>query len=178
MSANEELQEHAHHAQEPFDKMVAVTMAIIAAILATVSVVAHIYANEELLAQQQASDQWAFYQAKSSRRYASDVAMDTLKALDSAGRSEAAATLVEKYEKNAARYEKEGEEIQNEAKKLEAESKMKGKQSLRMEMGEVFLELGIVFASLAILSKRRPIWVASMLCAALGAGVALTAAFV
>ena len=33
MSVEEELQEHAEHAKEPFDKMVAVTMAIIAAII-------------------------------------------------------------------------------------------------------------------------------------------------
>ena len=59
-------------------------MAIIAAALATVSVGAHVFANEELLLQQQASDQWAYYQAKSVRRYASDVARDTLKAIQSA----------------------------------------------------------------------------------------------
>ena len=170
MSANEELEEHAHHAKEPFDRKVAVTMAIIAAVLATVSVGAHIFANEELLLQQQASDQWAYYQAKSGRRYASDVARDTLKAMEAAEASE-------KYAKNAERYEKEGTEIQVEARKLEEESKLKGKQSLRMEIGEVFLEIGIVFASLAILSKRRLVWVASMVSALVGLLVAVTAAF-
>jgi hypothetical protein len=173
MSTNEELQEHAHHAQEPFDKKVAVTMAIIAAILATVSVIAHVFSNEELLAQQQASDQWAFYQAKSIRRYSSDVARDTFKAMGAQ-----AAELSEKYAKNAERYEKEGEEIQTEAKKLEAESKVRGAQSLRMEAGEVFLELGIVLASLAILSKRPAVWLASMLSAAVGVAIALTAVLV
>src|SRR5437763_123717 len=102
MSPNEELQEHAKEAKEPFDRKVAVTMAIIAAVLATVSVGAHIFANEELLLQQRASDQWAYYQAKSARRYASDVARDTLKAVQNA-------ELSEKYSKNAERYEKEGE---------------------------------------------------------------------
>jgi hypothetical protein len=170
MSTNEELEEHAHHAKEPFDRKVAVTMAIIAAVLATVSVGAHVFANEELLLQQQASDQWAYYQAKSGRRYASDVARDTLKAMQSAEASE-------KYSKNAERYEKEGEEIQVEARKLEAESKLKGKQSLRMEIGEVFLEIGIVFASLAILSKRQLVWVVSMVSALVGLLIAVTAAF-
>jgi hypothetical protein len=170
MSANEELEEHAHHAKEPFDRMVAVTMAIIAAVLATVSVGAHIFANEELLLQQQASDQWAYYQAKSGRRYASDVARDTLAAMKGAEASE-------KYAKNAERYEKEGAEIQVEARKLEEESKLRGKQSLRMEIGEVFLEIGIVFASLAILSKRKLVWVASMVSALVGLGIAVTAAF-
>ena len=174
MSANEELQEHAHHAQDPFDKRVAVTMATIAAVLATVSVGAHIFANEELLAQQQSSDQFAFYQAKASRRYASEVARDMLRALQ----SETAVKLSETYENNAKRYAKEAEEIQPEAEKLKAESILKGKQSLRMEGGEVFLELGIVLASLAILSKRKPVWFASILSGAVGIGIALTAALV
>jgi hypothetical protein len=170
MSTNEELEEHAHHAKEPFDRKVAVTMAIIAAALATVSVGAHIFANEELLLQQQASDQWAYYQAKSARRYASDIARDTLKLMQSA-------EVSEKYSKNAERYEKEGEEIQVEARKLEEESKLRGKQSLRMEIGEVFLEIGIVFASLAILSKRQLVWVVSMVSAGVGLLIAITAAF-
>ena len=156
MSANEELEEHAHHAKEPFDKKVAVTMAIITALLATVSVGAHIYANEELLLQQKASDQWAYYQAKSIRRYASEVARDSLAS---------SSALSEKYAKNSEKYEHEGEEIQTEAKNLEKESERKGKQSLRMEAGEVFLEIGIVFASLAILTKRPFIWAVSVVCA-------------
>lgn len=173
MSANEELEEHAHHAKEPFDRKVAVTMAIVAALLAMVTVGAHIFGNEELLLQQRASDQWAYYQAKSGRRYASDVARDTLKALPPAGASE----MSEKYAKNAERYEKEGEEVQNEARSLEAESKLKGRQSFRMEIGEIFLEIGIVFASLAILTKRPIVWVTSMMSAAVGIAIAATAAF-
>src|SRR5215475_8995294 len=106
MSAHEELEESAHHAKEPFDRRVAVTMAIIAAMLATVSVGAHIFANDELLAQQKASDQWAFYQAKSIRRYASDVARDTFRVQMNA-KAEDAAMLAEKYDKNAEKYEKE-----------------------------------------------------------------------
>jgi len=49
MSVAEELQEHAEHAQNPFDKRVAGTMAIIAAALAVVSVAGHITTTEELL---------------------------------------------------------------------------------------------------------------------------------
>ncbi len=177
MSTNEELDEHAHHAKDPFDKRVAVTMAIIAAVLATVSVFAHVFANEELLLQQQASDQWSYYQAKSIRRYQSDVARDTFRVQMNA-KAEDAAELADKYERNAQKYEKEGEEIQTEARKLETESRFRGKQALRMEFGEVFLEIGIVFASLAILSKRKLIWWTSMISAGAGAAIALTSKFI
>src|SRR6266851_10184278 len=166
MSAAEELKEHAEHAQGPFDKRVAASMAIIAAFLAIVSVLGHINTTEELLLQQKASDQWAYYQAKSIRRYESEIARDMFAAANAAKSAD--------YEKNAGRYTKEGEEIQKEATGLENESHFKGRQAVRFEMAEVFLEVGIVFASLAILSKLRPVWWMSMLLGAGGVAVALT----
>jgi Domain of unknown function (DUF4337) len=81
MSVNEEVQEHSHHAQEPFDKKVAATMAIIAALLAVVSVSGHIFTTEELLHQQQASDQWSYSQAKDIRHYTAQAAHDELGAI-------------------------------------------------------------------------------------------------
>ena len=169
MSVNEELSEHAEHAKEPFERTVAVSMAIIAAGLAIVSVLGHIFANEELLAQQKASDQWAYYQAKSIRRYNSDIARDIFKSLstDSAG-------MAGKYAGNVEKYEKEGEEIQGEAKKLEAESRLYGRRAVRMHAGEVFLEIGIVFASLAILTKRRIAFSGAVLSSCVGAGIGLS----
>jgi hypothetical protein len=170
-SVNEELGEQAHHAQEPFDKRVAVTMAIIAALLAIVSVAAHIYATEELLAQQKASDQWAYYQAKDIRRYDSEIAQDFLKAL----KSDSAGERLKHYGDNAAKYDRDRAEIQDTARELEAERDVKGRQALRLEAGEIFLEIGIVFASLAILTKRALGWYGSILTAFAGAVIALTA---
>jgi hypothetical protein len=171
MSVNEELSEHAHHAQEPFDKRVAVTMAIIAALLAIVSVEAHVYTTEELLAQQKASDQWSYYQAKDIRRYDSEIAQDFLKALRSDGTQE----RLQHYVDNAAKYDRDRADIQNAAHEFEAERDIKGRQALRLEAGEIFLEVGIVFASLAILTKRALGWYGSMFTAGAGAIIALTA---
>src|SRR6516162_4663984 len=101
MSANEELQEHTEHAKEPFDKKVAASMAIIAALLAIVSVGSQILSKEELLAQQKASDQWAYYQAKDIRRYDSEIALDVLQAI----KAESADKRVKHYSDNAERYD-------------------------------------------------------------------------
>jgi hypothetical protein len=174
MSLDEELSEHAKEAKAPFEKKVAGSMAVIAAALAVVSVFGQLYANEELLAQQKSSDQWAYYQAKSSRRYASDIARDILKTMT----GEPAAQTAEAYAKNSERYEREGDEIQAEAKKLAAESELKGKQALRLHIGEIFLEIGIVFATLAILTKRDLVWWIAILSAAGGVAIALTTRFV
>jgi uncharacterized membrane protein YcjF (UPF0283 family) len=172
MSVNEELEEQVEHAKEPFERMVAVSMATIAALLAIVSVAGHILTTDELLAQQKASDQWAFYQAKAIRRYESDIARDILAAV-SAGQNG-----VQKYAANLTRYEKEANEIQGEAQTLETESHVRGRQALRAHFGEVFLEIGIVLASLAILTKRKDVWYIAMLSSAGGLATAATALFI
>jgi hypothetical protein len=171
MEVNDELQEHAHHAKEPFDKRVAATMAIVAAVMALVSVLGHLSTTEELLGQQRASDQWAFYQAKSIRRFESEIARDFAKMVP----GEASAALAEKYSASAERYTKEGEAIQEKAREEEKESKTKGQQSLRFHIGEIFLEIAIVFSSLAILTKRSLFWGAGIASATLGSVVAVTA---
>lgn len=168
MSAAEELQEHVEHAQAPFDKRVAASMAILAAVLAVVSVLGHIETTEELLAQQKASDQWAYYQAKSIRRYQSEFANDLFASMKNEAMSK-------QYAKNAEKYRSDDADIQKEAQNLENESHVHGRQALRFHFGEVFLEIAIVFASLAILTKRALIWYVAIASGVAGAAIAATA---
>ena len=171
MSIEEELHEHATHAQNPFDKRVAATMAGLAAALAIVTVMGHMATTEEIVHQQRASDQWSFFQAKSIRRYESEIARDVLSTVQGAEKAEV-------YAKNAERYAKETEEIQKQAKELEAESKHKGQEAIRLEFGEVFLEVAIVLASLAILTKREPFWFAALASGGLGLAIAASTYFI
>jgi len=167
MSVEEEIQEHSEHAHDPFDKRVAASMAITAAALAVVSVLSHLASTEEILLQQKASDQWAYYQAKSIRRYESEVARDMFAAMKNDKQSE-------QYAKNSEKYKKDDEEIQKEARALESESHLKGAQELRLDFGEVFLELAIVLGSLAILTKRELMWYLAMLSGAGGVVIAVS----
>jgi len=167
MPTADELQEQSEKAKEPFDKKVAATMAILAALLAVVSVLGHIMTTEELLQQQKASDQWSYYQAKSIRRYESEVARDLFAGMKLNDQSA-------QYQKNTEKYRSDDEEIQKEAQGLEQESHLHGRQALGFHFGEVFLEFSIVLASLAILTKRGALWYASILSGTIGAVVAAT----
>ena len=149
MSANEELHEQMHGARDPFERTVAASMAIIAALLAIVSVLGQHFNTEELLKEQESADQWAFSQAKDIRRYSAQVAQDTLTA------SKADSNLVQRYAKEGARYDQERREIQHQAQELQAESARNGKRANRFHLAEVLLEIAIVLSSLAILSKSR-----------------------
>ena len=154
MSANEELEElkeHAEHARDRFDKMVAGGMAIIAALLAIVSVAGQHFNTEQLLMQEKASDEWAHSQAKDIRHYVADAAKDILT------ESHAAPNLISHYQQDSVRYKNDQNTIGEKAKKLEEERDLSAEKAHKFHFGEVFLEVAIVLLSLSILTKFRPL---------------------
>ena len=169
MSAHEEVEEQIHHAADPFDKTVAGTMAIIAALLAIVSVLGQHFNTEKLLNQQKASDQWAFYQAKDIRRYVAQVAQDSF------AQAKADPQLAGKYGQDANRYKSQTAEIQDKAREFERERDHTGSRGDRFHFGEVFLEVAIVLSSLSILTRRRPLFVGGVASALIGMVIAITA---
>ena len=171
MSEHEEVEEHLHHAREPFDKQVAGSMAIIAALLALVSVAGQHFATESLLDQQLASDQWAFYQAKDIRRYIAQSTHDSLGSIKGEG------PVAAQYASDATKYRNQTTEIQEKARDFERERTKAGRMADRFHFGEVFLEIAIVLSSLAILTKRRPFFVGGVASAGIGCVLALTAFF-
>jgi Domain of unknown function (DUF4337) len=162
MSVHEEVEEHVHHAHQTFDKVVAASMAFIAALLAIVSVLGQHFNTEKLLNQQQASDMWAFYQAKDIRRYSALLAQDVL------GQLKAGDNVTSRYTKDASRYRKETQEIQEKAREFEKERDKSGRQADFFHFGEVFLELAIVLSSLSILTKRRALYYGALGCTVTG----------
>lgn len=172
MAANEELEEHVHHAANPFDKTVAATMAIIAALLAVVSVLGQHFNTEELLRQQQASDQWAYSQAKDIRHYAAQIAQDSLKSM------KADPAAIGHYAQDSSRFRKDHDQIQEQARDLEKESVRSGNRANRFHFGEVFLEVAIVLSSLSILTKSRPLFFGGVAAALAGVIIAATASTV
>src|SRR5205814_2015373 len=84
--------------------------------------------TEELLSQQKASDQWSYYQAKSIRRYESEIARDLM--------AELKGGKVKDYSTNIEKYKKDGEDIQTQARELEEESHRKGREAFRYRRQE------------------------------------------
>ncbi len=164
MSAEEEVREHTEHARDPFDKTVAACMAIIAALLAVVSVLGQHYNTEELLRQQEASDQWAFSQAKDIRRYIALAEQDLLSQMRADGK------VVSRYTGDASKYDRQHAEIQEKAKDFEKDRDESGRKAGKFHFGEVFLELAIVLSSLSILTKRRMLFFAGAASALVGVG--------
>src|ERR1700690_2752759 len=100
----QELQEHAEHGRKHPDLApVSLTMAILAVCVATVSLLGHRSHTEEIILQNKVTDQWAFYQAKNTRRHNDEMFAD-LTALIASKDAEATDKLKEKYRGEAERY--------------------------------------------------------------------------
>jgi len=172
----EELHEHA---EKGFSRRVALTTAIYAVALSIAALGGNNSVKEMLLAQQQSSDQWAFYQAKVIREHqyrsqkmlleANLAEPSTLKGAERA-KFEA---LVAKFGEEEKRYNAEKKDIEKDAKKLEGVRDRHRDRHPYFEFGEVFLQVAIVSASVSILSTSRPMFWFSLILALLGAVLAL-----
>jgi len=180
MSADElqELQEHAEHAaHHPSMAPVSLTMAILAVLVAVVSLLGHRAHTEEVVLQNKASDQWAYYQAKNIRRHTDELFADLTSTM-AANDVQKAAQLHEKYQAEADKYRDQQKDIDGEARKLEQETQHERRRADRFDLGEVFLEIALVVTSITLLSGRRAFWYSGMVMGALGLVVAGTALLV
>lgn len=170
-----ELHEHAEHAREHPDLApVTLTMAVLAVLVATVSLMGHRTHTEEVILQNKVTDEWAFYQAKNIRRHNDELFADLTTVMASKD-PDAAAKLHEKYKAEADRYKDEQKELDAKAHETEKEGDLTRRKADRFDLGEVFLEIALVVTSITLLSGRRIFWYFGLLMASAGILVAASA---
>ena len=168
----EELEERRGKA---FTRRVALTTAIYAVVLAVASLGGNNATKEMLLAQQQASDLWAFYQAKSIREHQYRAQKQRLEvdlaergsAMKPEGRKKFEA-LMTNFAEEEKRYNAEKKEIEKDAKKLEHERDVNRTKDPYFDFGEALLQIAIVMSSISILSTSRSTFIFSLLLAVIG----------
>ncbi len=172
-----ELEIHTEGAEnDPQGKRVGAMAAIIAILLAIVTILSHRAHTSAVVLKTEANDQWAFYQAKSLKSHTLSVGRDLLTALEV--KKEVGDKILERYEKERQRYEKEGEEIKREAGALDAETKVEERRALRFDLGEGMLEIGLVLSSLYFIARRQMFPIVGLIAAATGIVIGLSGLFV
>jgi len=160
MEANEaqELREHAEHgSHEATMRPVALTMTILAVLVAIVTVLGHRCNTAVILNQDRATDQWGEYQAKKIRAHDTELRLELLKVLPIADK-EAAAKDVKKDTDYLTKAEGDVKEIQEKARAFEEKVEQAEAQAKLYELGEVLLEIGLVITSVTLLTRRRIYW--------------------
>ena len=158
-----------------FTRGIAITTAFYAVVLAITALGGNNSTKEMLLAQQEASNQWSYYQAKNMRENLYKIQRSNLEAdlqeraehLKPEARARFESRIKEAGDEEV-RYATEKKDIEGEAKKAEQERDLNKKKNPYFDFAEVLLQISIVMASIAILSSSRPVFRFSLAVAAVG----------
>lgn len=172
----EELEEHGEKA---FTRRVALATAFFAALLAVTSLGGNNAMKEMLLAQQQASDQWSFYQAKVIREHSYRSQKERLE-LDLLEKDSLKPEIRKRYEEllkkttaQEARYAAEKKEIRKGAERLEHKRDVNLKKDPYFDYAEVLLQIAIALSAITILAHSRLVFVFAVVAAGLGSLLSL-----
>ena len=154
-----ELEHAARHEPKGFAGQLAVITAVLATVGAFFSYMggatqanAGILKNDAAIKKTEASNQWNYYQSKSSKQNLAELALELTPSEEQKA----------KYRDKIARYEKEKADIKANAEKLEEESRHfdeKSEQQLHMHhrwaQATTALQVSIAVAAIALLTRRR-----------------------
>jgi hypothetical protein len=164
----DELKEAAERAKETRALApVTLTMAVLAVLVATITLLGHRAHTEEILLQTRATDQWSYYQAKNMRRNNLEALSDVLTALANT-KAESAEQVQKRFHEEIDKYRDQQKDIQTEARSLEAEVETASRRADRFDLGEVFLEIALVVTSITLLTEKRGFWYFGLVLGAVG----------
>ncbi len=133
------------------------------------------FSTRSVISQAQASDEWAYFQAKGIKSYIYQVQVDKLELdlieLQQGSNQKLASTYSEKiadYKSKIEKYEKEKSEAQVKAKQLESVRDEAQIHSKAFGMAVIYLQIAILLSSIAGLLKKKAVWLAGTLAGLVG----------
>ena len=175
MSAHESM-EHAEHAEHASgeNKKIALLIAVLALFLAISETLGKGAQTESISKNVEASNLWAFFQAKSIRRTVVQTAADqgklTLGNVTDDAMKAAVQKQIDDWQKTAARYRSEPEtgegteQLSEKAKEAEHERDEATAKYHHFELASAAFQIGIVLASATIITGMLPLaWIAGLL---------------
>lgn len=159
----------AEEKKEPWLNWLALTT-IIFAVCATLSTFkGGGFSSRSLMSQSQASDQWAFYQAKAIKGYLYQMQLEKLELelkgvthLSPPDVADAYRDKIADYRKKTVKYEQEKLSIQQEAKRLEQIRDETQIHAKAFGIAVIYLQIAILLSSIAGLLKKKPVWFAGI----------------
>jgi hypothetical protein len=175
-----EIQEFSKQLQEGNEKglmHVSLTIAILAVLVAMVTVLGHRAHTHAVLEQTRAADQWNEYQSRKLRVQQTQIAEDML-SLQPTNNPAATQTKLATYKAEIAKWQTELDEEAEKAHELEAQVDHAEHEAARFDLGEALLQIGVVLASITLLTRQRRYVFVALILAAIGVVVAGSAFFV
>jgi len=162
---------HEGHDADPIGKKVGVLAAVVAVLLAIVTIVSHRAHTDAVLLKSEANDKWSFYQSKRIKFHSIELGEDLLSALP--GKTPASEQMLTRYAKQKVKYTNESETAQADAQEKDKEAARLEDKALRFDIGEGLLEIGLVLSSLYFIARSKLFPVVGIIAAAAGTAIAL-----
>jgi hypothetical protein len=143
--------------RDSWTRYVSLMVVVLAVVTGVGSLKAGGFSTKVMLSQAKASDEWAYYQAKSIKQRVAE-----MEARMATGERAAAA------EADVARYKNDQLVSQARAKDLEAQRDAFARHGPNMGFGITLLQIAIALASVCLLTKRKSLWAASGVLGAIG----------
>lgn len=165
---SEELLELPEKAREHHGRLIGLTMATVAALLACATLMGHRLHTEEVVEQTKAADGWAYYQAKNARyhMYSADAQLALLS-------GEKGRALADTWNRKAEEERHDAEDIRKENERRDRETEAVARRATFFDLSEICLEIAIVLCSVSLLTGTLTFWKVSFGATAAGVVVAL-----
>ncbi|HEX3997370.1 MAG TPA: DUF4337 family protein [Pirellulales bacterium] len=162
----EQVHEHihhaAHHSEEQWVGMVALSTAILAGLAAIASLLSGLNANTSIRETVKASDQWSYYQAKNVKATILQMKIDMLTSLDRPVPKGDQAE-VDKEKKKMAK-------IQDDANELGRSADERFERHETLAPSVTWFQVAVAVSAIAVLTKRRWFWYLSLVFGAIALG--------
>lgn len=167
---------HEHgHDSDPAGKKVGAQAAVLAVLLAVVTIASHRTHTEAIIDKSAANDHWSHYQSSRLKYHNLELGESLIKLM--APKNEAADAALKDYAAQKQKYTEQSKEIQEEAKESDEKAEAAEHRALRYDLGEGLLEIGLVLSSLYFISRKMMFPVIGGISALMGAAVAVTGVF-
>lgn len=158
---------HEHgHSEDPASRNIGIVAALMAMMLAIVSIASHRAHTEAVLLKTDANDKWAYYQAQRMKLHNLELGADLMNAIPNP--SAATQQRLQHYLADQKKYDDRSKKAQDEAEGIEHDSEKVETRAMRYDFGEGLLEIGVVMTSMYFISRNRMFPVVGVIAAIAG----------
>jgi hypothetical protein len=164
----EHTRHHVEHAGGPafsFVNRCAITASIMAVLAACGSLLSGHAVNEAIIKQAQATDEWAYYQAKSTKEHVIEgdsIVLSSLLKAEGKNNTTAANKAISDFQKLSVRYGNEKDGIKTQAEKIQQQSEHKFAEHEDFSFAVACFQIAIVLSSISMIVQRKWLYMASL----------------
>lgn len=142
---------HEHHESDPLSRTIGILAALIAMLLAVVSIASHRTHTEAVLLKSDANDKWNYYEAQRMKFHNLELGEDILGAMPT---SDHIQKSLARYTSEKTKYDARAKQSPDEAQQIEKDSTHIESKALKFDFAEGLLEIGVVMMSMFFISKN------------------------